>query len=127
MGELARGFTSASNVFISIGLELGIFALAAFVFMLIVRVRHRTIYHGYIKHSEISMISPIIAVATIGIIVFGTTSNVLGDAVSYYLFWCVFGAGSATLRVAKREYDERVMYFEDAIDRELSVVDVKII
>ena len=127
MGELARGFTSASNVFISIGLELGIFALAAFVFMLIVRVRHRTIYHGYIKHSEISMISPIIAVATIGIIVFGTTSNVLGDAVSYYLFWCIFGAGSATLRVAKREYDERVMYFEDAIDRELSVVDVKII
>lgn len=127
MGELAGEFTSASNVFMSIGLELGIFALAAFVVILIVRVRHRTIYHGYIKHSEISMISPIVAVATIGIIVFGTASNVFGNIVSYYLFWCIFGAGSATLRVAKREYDERVMYFEDAIDSEMSVMDVKII
>jgi hypothetical protein len=127
MGELAAGFTSSSNIFISIGLEMGIFALAAFVLILLIRVKHRTIYHGYIKHSEIAMISPVIAIATLSIVAFGTTSNVFGDPASYYLFWCVFGAGSATLRVAKREYDERVMYFEDAIDSELSVVDVKIV
>ncbi|MBQ7387286.1 MAG: hypothetical protein IJW03_03870 [Clostridia bacterium] len=121
------GASSASNIFIETGLDIGIFALAAFILLLVIRTRHRTIYHGYIKHSEISMISPVIAVATFSIVAFGTAADVFSDSSSYYLFWCVFGAGSATLRVAKKAYDDRVLYFEDTIDSESSVVDVKIL
>ena len=127
LGDAAQGYGSPGNIFISIGLSFGIFALAAFIIILVIRVKHRTMYHGYIKHSEISMISPVIAVATVSVIVLGTARGVFDSLSSYYLFWCVFGAGSATLRVAKKEYDEREMYFEDAIDSESSVADVKIV
>ncbi len=121
------GGECAPNIFVEMGLDIGIFALTAFILLLIIRTRHRMIYHEYAKHSEVAMISPVISVATLAIVAFGTTASVFADVYSYYIFWCVFGIGSAVLRVAKKEYDDRVLYFEDAIDSESSVVDVKIL
>ena len=45
---------------------------------------------------------------------------------AYYLFWCIFGMGSATLRVAKRDYDDKVLYYEETGDSDSSVIDIEI-
>ncbi len=127
LGDASAAQAGTANIFIDIGLGVGIFALAAFVLMLLIRARHRAIYHEYIKHSEISIISPMIAVAAFSIIAFGSSADIFSAGSSYYLLWCVFGFGSALLRVAKKEYDDRALYFEDAIDSESSVADVKIL
>lgn len=118
---------SSMNLFIDIALGTGMTTLLFFVLMLAVRQRHRTLYHFYIKNSEISILSPAVAAATLALICLASVSAIWTSPCACCLFWAVFGLGSATLRVAKKEHDDRVLYFEDAIDRESSVVDVNIV
>ena len=118
---------SSMNLFIDIALGTGITTLLFFVLMLAVRQRHRTLYHFYIKNSEISILSPAVAAATLALICLASVSAIWTSPCACCLFWAVFGLGSATLRVAKKEHDDRVLYFEDTIDRESSVVDVNIV
>jgi hypothetical protein len=44
----------------------------------------------------------------------------------YYLFWCIFGLGSAALRVAKSEFDDRIAYFSDGSTEDASSIDISI-
>ena len=60
------------------------------------------------------------------LIAFGMTEYIWADQMIYYLFWCIFGIGSATLRIAKREHDDRVMYYGDLTTVDSSVIDVKV-
>ena len=60
------------------------------------------------------------------LIAFGMTEYIWADETLLYLFWCIFGIGSATLRIAKREHDDRVMYYGDLMTADTSVIDVKI-
>jgi hypothetical protein len=45
---------------------------------------------------------------------------------AYYFFWCLFGIGSATLRVAKKDYDDKVVYYEESSAFDSSVIDIEI-
>ena len=62
----------------------------------------------------------------------GATVYIWQDLSLYYLFWCVFGVGSATLRIAKQEYDDRAIYsrtmmsFHESSGREMASVDVRV-
>ena len=128
LGEGAQSVTTGSlNIFIDIAAGTGIPTLLFFALMLGVRQRHRTLYHFYIKNSEISILSPAVAAAALGFLCFASVSAIWNSPAAYCIFWAVFGLGSATLRVAKKEHDDRVLYFEDTIDSESSVVDVNIV
>ena len=121
------GEMNSSNLFIEIALEAGLPALIIFALMLIVRHRHRMNYYPYVRKSQISSLSPAVTVATVCLISYGAVHYIWESSYSYYLFWCVFGLGSAALRVARKEFDDRTLYFEDNINREASVIDVKIL
>jgi hypothetical protein len=56
----------------------------------------------------------------------GLTEYIWSDVTVYYLFWCILGLGSAALRIAKREHDDKVMYYGDLASVDSSVLDVKI-
>lgn len=121
------GALDSSNLFIEIALEAGLFAFLLLVILLAVRYRHRTIYYPYVGKSQVSALAPAASVALICLAAYGAVHYIWSQSVSYYLFWCVFGLGSAALRVARKEFDDRTLYFEDNINRESSVIDVKIL
>ncbi len=120
------GISDSNNLFLELGLEAGVFALAVFVILLLVRLRHRAAYYSYVKSSQVSTLAPIISVSIFCLLCLGATDYIWSDASMFYLFWCVFGLGSATLRVAKKEHDDRVLYYEDTRRTYSSAVDVQI-
>ncbi len=123
---LGTGAESSSNIFLEIACEAGIFALVFFLLVLMSSLRHRSIYRSYVKHSEVRTVSTTAMAAIVALIIYGTLNYIWAETELCYIFWCVFGLGSATLRIAKREYDDRITYYNDVVSRETSDVDVQI-
>lgn len=121
-----ESFESSGNLFLELGLEAGIFALLAFLMLLVVRLGHRAAYQRYVKNSQLSKLSPMMSVTVFALLVFGSLEHIFRDPSIMYLFWCVFGIAGASLRVCKREYDDRTLYFEDTKSSNSSVISVYI-
>ena len=120
------GHTDSSNLFIELGLEAGILAPICFIFVLITRLQHRYMQYLYVRNSEIERISNLSGACLFSMIAFGMVNYIWSDPSTYYLFWCVFGIGSATLRKAKKDYDDRVIYYEESSAFDSSVIDIEI-
>ena len=93
------------NLFLEIGCEIGIFALIGFLYLLLIRVRHRATYARYVRNSSVDNISTLSGTALFALLIFGMSDYVWYSSSTYYLFWVVFAIGSATLRISKSEYD----------------------
>ena len=117
---------NSSNLFIEIGLEAGIFALICFVLLLVVRLFHIAGYRSYVRVSDVSVLAPLCSACVLSIVAYGAVSYIFADIYAGYIFWCVFGIGSAALRVAKRETDDRNHYYEDTRASDSSAIDVEI-
>ena len=120
------GYPDSSNLFIELGLEAGIFALVSFLVILIARMKHRSMQYLYVRNSQIELMSNLSGACLFGFIAFGTVNYLWSDISAYYLFWCIFGIGSACLRVAKKNYDDRVIYYEESSALDSSVIDIEI-
>ena len=94
------------NLFLEIGLEVGIFALILFIFMIIVRVRHRASYAKYVRNSSVDYLCTVSGTAIFALLTFGMTDYIWYNYTMFVLFWTTFGIGSATLRISRTEYDE---------------------
>ena len=120
------GYLNSGNFLLEIACEAGVMSLIAFLLIYVIRVRHRGIYSSYLKNSSVSKISSYTTVITVMLMVYGTFNYIWADMTMYYLFWCVFGLGSATLRVAKGEFDDRSAYFKDGSAEDASSIDIAI-
>ena len=121
-----HGYSDSSNLFIELGLEAGIFALICFLLVLITRLRHRSLRYLYVRNSQIETLAAVSGAALFCLLAFGMVNYIWSSPSAYYLFWCIFGMGSATLRVAKRDYDDKVLYYEETGDSDSSVIDIEI-
>lgn len=119
-------YHNSGNFLLEIACEAGVISLAAFILIYVVRVRHRSIYQPYVKNSSVSKISGYTTSITVMLMVYGSFNYIWADMTMYYLFWCVFGLGSASLRVAKGEFDDRVAYFSDGSAEDSSSIDISI-
>ena len=130
IAEMAKlnifGHPDSSNLFIELGLEAGMFALICFMLMLFTRLKHRAHQYLYVRNSQVALMSSLSGVCLFSLIAFGMVNYIWSDISAYYLFWCIFGIGSATLRVAKNDYDDRVVYYEETSDFDSSVIDIEI-
>jgi hypothetical protein len=120
------GHPDSSNLFIELGLEAGILAPMSFLVILVTRLIHRSKLYLYVRNSQIERISNLSGACLFGFIAFGMVNYIWSDMSAYYLFWCIFGIGSASLRVAKRNYDDRVIYYEESSAYDSSVIDIEI-
>ncbi|MBR7116518.1 MAG: hypothetical protein IKC87_02290 [Clostridia bacterium] len=116
----------SANFLLQIGLEAGVLVLFLFVAIFIVRLRHRSIYAPYIRSSEVGLISSFAEITAIAMLVYGLFTSLWAEPAVYYLFWCVFGLGSAVLRISKREFDDRVGYFSDGAGIDASSIDISL-
>ena len=102
------------------------FALICLLFMIVTRLKHRSIQYLYVRNSQIGLMSHLSGVCLFSLLAFGMVNYIWSESSAYYLFWCIFGIGSATLRVAKKDYDDKVVYYEESSDFDSSVIDVEI-
>ena len=119
-------YHNSGSFLLEIACEAGVISLGAFIMIYIIRVRHRGIYQPYVKNSQVSKISSYTTVITVILMIYGAFNYIWADMTTYYLFWCVFGLGSAALRVAKSEFDDRVAYFSDGSAEDSSSIDISI-
>ncbi|MBR2432185.1 MAG: hypothetical protein IKB23_04640 [Clostridia bacterium] len=111
-----RGYFFSSdfgNIFIEIACESGIIALILFVGLLLVRTVHLKEYFLYLRSVRQLRYSVINSVAMFVIISLGIFCAVFSDPVLTFLMWFIFGMGSSILRISKREFDDRYVYFKD--------------
>ena len=120
------GHSDSSNLFLELGLEAGIPALVCFLLMLVVRLRHRAQSFTYLKNSQFGMMANLSSTCLFILLAFGMVNYIWSEPTTYYLFWCIFGIGSATLRASKKDYRERVTYYEESSAYDSSVVDIEI-
>ena len=80
----------------------------------------------YVRNSQIELMSNLSAACLFCFLAFGTVNYLWSDISAYYLFWCIFGIGSAALRVAKKDYDDRALYYEESSALDSSVIDIEI-
>lgn len=120
------GYADSSNLLIELGIEAGVFALLALLCVLITRVRHRSIQHIYVRNSQIRALSTLSESCMFCMLSFGMINYIWSNPSEYYLFWCVFGIGSGLLRFAKKDYDDKVLYYEEASAHDSSVIDIEI-
>ena len=120
------GYSDSSNLLIEISLEAGVFALLCFLAMVVTRIRHRSIQRIYVRNSQIETMVGVSGVCLFCLICFGMINYIWSDDAAYFLFWCIFGMGSASLRVAKKDYNDKVLYYEEYSDLDSSVIDIEI-
>ena len=122
----AFAYPNGANFLLEIACEAGVISLCAFVLIYLIRVRHRGIYQPYVKNSQVRKISDYTTLTTVMLMAYGFFNYIWADMTMYYLFWCVFGLGSAALRVAKGEFDESAAYFRDGSTEDASSIDISI-
>lgn len=120
------GFADSSNLLIELGLEAGVFALLCFISMLFTRLRHRSVQYLYVKNSQMKSLVGISGSCLFCLLAFGMLNYIWSDPCAYYLFWCIFGIGSALLRVVKKDFADKVLYYEEASALDSSVIDIQI-
>ena len=121
-----EGYPDSSNLFIELGLEAGIFALIAFMCIIFTRMKHRSLHYLYLRNSQIERLSCVCGACMLSLLAFGMVNYIWSEPATYYFFWCLFGIGSATLRVAKKDYDDKVIYYEESSAFDSSVIDIEI-
>lgn len=104
------------NILLEIGCEAGVFALLLFVMLLLTRIRHMASYAKLLKHSTLRPAAIMTFVATFALLTFGMTDYIWYSSTMAFLFFLVFGLGSASLRISKIERDERYYVGASTVD-----------
>lgn len=116
----------SANFLLQLACEAGILVLIVFIMICAVRLRHRSVYSPYTKTSQVSLLSQFSGVTVVSLMLYGLFTSLWTAPTVYYLFWCVFGLGSAVLRISKHEFDDRVGYFSDGAGADSSAIDISL-
>ena len=114
------------NLLLQIGCEAGIVALLLFLILLLWRARHVTSYRRYTKVSSVRRANHCCIGVIFSLLLFGMTDSVFYPFPIYYLFFLVFGMGSAVLRIAKQESEDRQGYYGDDQMPDASSIEISV-
>lgn len=126
ISRLGISAENSTNTFLELACEAGVFALVFFVLIIAVSIRHRSVYRQYAKNSQVRTLSKTAAAVSVALTVYASLCYIWSSASVSFIFWLVLGFTGATLRIAKREHDDRIMYYNDVVSSESSDIDVQI-
>jgi hypothetical protein len=118
-------YESCGSLILQMACEGGIFVPLCFLWLMLVRVRHSYKYLIYARKSLTSASLTMSGIAY-AILILGLFGDVFQDATISFLFFAVFGIGSAMMRASKREHDEKVAYFTDTLSMYSSTLDLDV-
>jgi hypothetical protein len=117
---------STVGIIFSIGLRYGILALMCLILLLIIRLSHLTAYTPYIRSSTVRPYVRMVSLGFVALISFGIFVDLFAGVESFFFFFSVYGLCSATLRISKKETDDRLSYYGDSRSSESSVIEVSV-
>ena len=117
-------YPNSGNLLVEIACEAGIVALTSFLLIMLIRVIHKTVYCSYLKDSRLGTLSDFTSGMLVTLLAYGAFCYLWADVTNLYLFWCVFGIGSAALRISKQEFDDLSAYLSDGAAADASSIDV---
>jgi hypothetical protein len=123
---VGRGGAETVNTPLGVGLEFGAVVLFAFVLMLILRFRHLFYCRHYIRNSLTYTSTNTATVSLVALVSMGFDAYIFADASILLLFSVIFAIGTSTVRIARREYNDRFEYYGDSRSSESSAVDISI-
>lgn len=115
---------AGANTLFGLALGFGVVALVLFAVLILLRFRHVSYFRLYMRNSVLGTTSDMTELAMITLLLYGTFYNVFSDYAILSLFVAFFGISAAALRTAKREYDDRIGYYDDSNSSESSELDV---
>ncbi len=118
--------SDGANLLIGLGLELGIFALVFFVFIVILRFRHITSFRTLFRGTSLDLPIRVTSVALASMLLCGIGIYIFDESVILYLFLSVFGILTSLLHTVKKDNDERLGYYSDARTSESSAIDISL-
>ena len=113
-----------ANTFIGLALGFGIFAVVLFVLLILIRLRHASYFRLYMRNSVLGATGEMAELSMITLLLYGAFFNIFADCSVLWLFVAVFGISAAALRTARKEYDDRIGYYDDSKSSESSALDV---
>lgn len=123
---VGRGECAVLNTLLGVGFEFGIIVLAIFLLILLLRFRHLFYCRHYIRNSLTYTSTNTTTVALVALISLGFDTYLFADASVLLLFSAIFAIGTSTIRIARKEYNDRIEYYGDSRSSESSAVDVSI-
>ncbi len=118
--------TPSANMALSIAINFGAIVLSIFVVIFVLRLVQLSEYGIYMSGSLLSLISNAGALAIFGLFSLGMMADVFSDITVYFLFISIFGILSASLRISKTEYMDRLSYYGDLRSADSSDINVRI-
>lgn len=114
------------NLFLQIGCEAGVFALVCFLLLLLLRAREATKSIPLTRKSTVKRASFYSLTALSALVLFGFADDIFSTYPIFYLFFIVFGIGSAVLGVARREREDMFHYYGDEQSPDSSILDIRL-
>ena len=114
------------NLLLQIGCEAGIFPLITFIVLIFTRMRHLSVYSRYIRRGSVQTVTVFGTLALFALLIFGMTDYIWFSPLMYYLFFALFGIGSASLRISKEDADDMLNYQGDIGQADFAVIDISL-
>lgn len=112
------------SLLLQLTIEGGVLALVFFLALLVLRLLHLHAFTRYIRLSSVYMPAMFSTAALFCVLIFGITDFPFTNPSMLYLFFVVFGMGSATLRIAKTEDADRTLYRTAELGAEAAQADI---
>ena len=112
------------NGALGVCVRFGIFAFVLVAVYTLIRFRQIRVYTRFIRNSSISELSYLTTASILVVLVMGCFFDLMQDSSLFCLVVTVFGMSTASLRVSKKDYDERIGYFNDHNSNHSSVADI---
>lgn len=114
------------SLFLQIACEAGVIALAIFLLLLVLRAVHLSVFARHIKASSVFYPALFSTAALFCLLVFGVADYPFTNPTMLYLFFTVFGLGSATLRIAKQEQRDRALFYSAEMGSQTAELDIEL-
>jgi hypothetical protein len=115
-----------ANLCVELFASAGVFALVILLVLLAVRFIQTAVIFRYVKYSSVYVASTMSTVSIGALVTAGAFGPLFAIPELLYIFFVIFGISESTLRVAKKESDDRLNYYGDARSSEASAVDINI-
>ena len=115
------------NTYFGIFCRFGIGVMVITVLFLLLRLRHHTLYGRFFQSSVVGFYVNASSLAVILMLVYGTYTDIFSDVNNVYFFISLLAMGAATLRISRKEREDRLSYYKDLRSFDSSVIDVTIV
>jgi hypothetical protein len=116
----------ADNLFLGIASSVGMIALFVLIITISLKFLQDSVYSHYVKYSSVHVASAMSTAAISALLILGAFGNLFESPELFFTFFVLFGISSATLRVAKKETDDRLNYYGDARSSQTSAIDINL-